>query len=374
MLRRLVLMLVPLLAGGCGLRPRPAPWTWAETRVHYVRRSQVWIGGDLERWLRHMRTLDLRAGPPGPGAFAPDELVGCAYRPPPAHVPLGNTPKFSCRRLERDADETFHVKYGEGNGEVYAEAAGTRLLWALGFPADRVYPVRVRCSGCAPDPWREREPRPGSSQTFAVAIVEREFPGVAIEEYPAQGWAWTELEAVDPAAGGAPRAHVDALKLLGAFVQHRDSKQDNQRLVCPDDAVVGAEAKGRTCRRPLMMIQDLGSVFGGQGLVFYTEKMNVAEWERQPVWSDARRCVANIEEEHDARGGLVYPQIGEEGRRFLGRLLEALDDRQLAALFEVARGERRGGVSRWVAAFRAKREEVIHPVPGEPDFHCPPER
>ena len=46
-----------------------------------------------------MRTLDLRVGPPGPGAFAPDELVHCTYRKPAVDVPLGKTPKFGCRRM-----------------------------------------------------------------------------------------------------------------------------------------------------------------------------------------------------------------------------------------------------------------------------------
>jgi len=40
------------------------------------------------------------------------------------------------------------VKYG-GTGEIPAEIAGTSLLRALGFGADRMYVVpRVRCYGC----------------------------------------------------------------------------------------------------------------------------------------------------------------------------------------------------------------------------------
>jgi hypothetical protein len=367
---RITLPWLLALAAGCGLRSPRTPWTWADTRIHYIRRSQVWIGGDLERWVTHMHTLDLRAGP-GPDRLDPDELVRCVYRAPPTDAPLGNTQKFACRRKDGKGEE-LHVKYGAENGEVYAEVAGTRLLWALGFPADRVYPVRVECVECAADPWQDRRPQPGHSQPFDPAIVERVFKGVEIEEDKGQGWTWKELDAIDPAAGGAPRAHVDALKLLGAFMQHRDSKRDNQRLTCPADAIVEVARGKRTCRRPLMMIQDLGSVFGGSGLFSYTEKMTVEKWERQPVWQEARRCVANVTEELDAREGLEYPHIGEEGRRFLARLLEGLDDAQVIALFEVARGERRGGVARWVAAFRAKREQVLHPVPAEPDFRCPP--
>jgi hypothetical protein len=200
--------------------------------------------------------------------------------------------------------------------------------------------------------------------------VERVFAGQEIEYQRGQGWNWHEIEAIDAAAGGAPRVHVDALKLLAAFMQHRDSKRDNQRLVCPDDAVVAAGTPGQTCRRPLMMIHDLGSTFGGPK-PFGTHKMRVESWEREPVWDDPQQCIANLSEEHDAHEGLEYPHIGEQGRLFLARLLEGLDDAQITALFDVARGERRGGVSRWVAAFRAKREQVVHPVPADPDFRCP---
>jgi len=363
-------VLLAVLAGACGLRARPEPWPWAETRADYIRRSGVWIGHDLEGWLAHMRTLDLRVGPPGPGAFAPDEVVECAYQKPPADMPLGNTPKFGCRRVAHDHPDEFHVKWGEQNGEVYAEVAGTRLLWALGFPADRVYTVRVKCQDCAPDPWRDREPHPGTSHKFSPAIVERVFAGREIEESHGQGWTWHEIEAIDPAAGGAPRVHVDALRLLAAFMQHRDSKADNQRLTCPDDAIVDAGGSGQSCRRPLVMIHDLGSTFGGPKW-FGTKKMRVESWEQEPVWDDPRQCIANLSEEHDASEGLEHPHIGEEGRVFLARLLQGLDDAQIGALFEAARGERRGGVARWVAAFEAKREQVIHPVPADPNFRCP---
>ena len=367
---RASLALMVALAGGCGLRARPVTWPWVETRADYIRRSNVWIGGDLDAWLSRMRTLDVRTGPPGPGAFAPDEVVECDYQEPPAEVPLGNTPKFGCRRIAHHHPDEFHVKWGESNGEVYAEVAGTRLLWALGFPADRVYPVRVKCKDCAPDPWRDREPHPGTSYKFSPAIVERVFAGREIEEQRGQGWTWDELEAIDAAAGGAPRDHVDALKLLAAFLQHRDSKRDNQRLVCPDDAVVHAGDSGQRCRRPLMMIHDLGSTFGGPTWIA-SEKMHVESWEREPVWDEPGQCVANLSDEPSAFHGLEYPHIGEQGRLFLARLLDGLDDAQIGALFEAARGERRGGVARWVAAFRAKREQVIHPVPADPNFRCP---
>ena len=40
------------------------------------------------------------------------------------------TPKFEC---EVTPGDVVKVKYGENNGEVFAEVAASRLFWALGF-------------------------------------------------------------------------------------------------------------------------------------------------------------------------------------------------------------------------------------------------
>ena len=316
-----------------------------------------------------MRTLDLRHGPPGRGAFGPDALVRCAYVPPPdAATFSGATPKFLCRR-NRD-DDVFKVKWGAENGEVYADVAGTRLSWALGFPTDRVYPVRVACTGCSDDPWNDPALHPGHvPPIFAPAIAERAFDGRTIEEHPHQGWTWAELAHVDPARGGASRMHVDALRLLAAFIQHRDSKADNQRLVCPSGRVART-ATGLDCSHPVLLIDDLGSAFGGPSLTA-THKMTLGAWAGRPVWADPARCIANVTSELDARDGLDRPQIGEAGRRFLARLLAALNRDQIAALFAAARADQRGGVSQWVATFERRRREILRPIAANPDFRCP---
>ena len=378
-----VVALVAAMGVGCTAvrrtRAPERPWRWEEPRSDYLRRSRVWLGRGVESWVRHMRGLDLRIGPPGRDAFPPEALVRCAYVRPPDGTPLGRTPKFLCRDVHAGRDEVLLIKWGADNGEVYAEVASSRLLWALGFPADHMYPVRVECAGCPEDPWGTVEPEPGTTRTFTPAVVKRPFPGRTIEEYADQGWTWKELEQADPAVGGAPRAHVDALRLLAAFLQHRDSKPGNQVLVCPERAVVPEddddaddldEDDEMDCREPVAVVGDLGSTLGGPARVF-THKMALEAWAGTPVWKDPRRCIANLTAELAATDGLEDPAIGEEGRRFLSTLLDALDDRQVRAIFTVARGASRGGVSGWVAAFERRRDDVRHPVPGDPRFRCP---
>ena len=109
----------------------------SSARRDLIRRSQVWMATDIA-------AMDLEAGPSGARAFEPGETVRCDFVNRPRGI--GSTLKFSCAW---DTDRVLKVRYGEENGEVYAQVAATRLLWALGFAADRMYPVRVICRGCS---------------------------------------------------------------------------------------------------------------------------------------------------------------------------------------------------------------------------------
>ena len=82
----------------------------------------------------------------------------------------------------------------------------------------------------------------------------KEYSGVTIEKSKDQGWEWKELEEVDPRAGGALPAEMDALKLLAVFVQHGDQKHEQQRLGCNKEDVRDLNGNGEvTCIRPILM-------------------------------------------------------------------------------------------------------------------------
>ena len=308
--------------------------------------------------------MDLKAGPRGKGAFAPNETVTCDYV---RKVMKGRSPKFTCRISEGDE---VKVKYGPNNGEVYGEVAATRLLWALGFGADRMYPVRVVCRGCPPDPRQDPAGRPGEV-VFDPAAIERKMPGEVLETEEDSGWAWPDLDLVDEAAGGAPRAHRDALKLLGAFLQHTDSKPAQQRIVCVSkDLSKDAAKEGDPCRDPFLMLSDVGLTFGHANVFNRNTpgSVNFEEWSQTRVWKDPAQCVADLRKSWT--GTLENPRIGEGGRKFLADLLTQLSDAQLHDLFEVARFSRRsktvgGGpdamtTDGWVDVFKRKRGEVVN--------------
>ena len=235
------------------------------------------------------------------------------------------------------------------------------MFWALGFVAERMYPVRVVCRGC-----------PSAIKGTEIASIERKVPGKDIETPDIAGWAWPELDQVDEAAGGAPRAQRDALKLLAVLVQHTDSKPEQQRLICQ-----GAETKKEAtepCAMTIMMAHDLGETFGHANL-WNRDRVgstNLAAWSHAIVWAGATGCVANLPRSQSAT--LDNPIIAEDGRKFPADLLVQLSDTQLSDLFEVSRFQRRStasdeapdttSISDWVKAFKQKRNEVVN-------RHCP---
>jgi hypothetical protein len=110
------------------------------------------------------------------------------------------------------------VKYGQ-RIRSFAEVAASRLLNVLGFGADRMYLVKkVRCAGCPPFPFTAlkclaetglRNPCFAGGLDYnqyidvAPAVIERRFAGDRIEAAKDQGWAWHELDEIDPASGGS---------------------------------------------------------------------------------------------------------------------------------------------------------------------------
>ena len=312
-------------------------------------RAQVWRPVEVNK-------LNLLDGPRGPGSFTRNATVTCDYLEKKL---AGLSPKFACRLPNGDE---LKVKYGGTNGEVYGELLATRLLWALGFGADTMYPVNVICRGC-PQALGGIQ-RPGGEYRFDPAVVERKMAGA---EWPANddsGWSFVELAEIAPAGGGAPKAHRDALTLLAVMLQHTDSKPQQQRVLCLGGVEDGA------CSRPFLIISDVGLTFGSGSRANLNDVSgaNLERWRSTPVWRDEPGCVGNLDKSFT--GTLHRPVIGEAGRRFLAGQLQQLSDAQLRDLFDVARvtlrvrepGRALSGfpsVDEWVSAFKQKRQEIV---------------
>ena len=342
--------------------PKPkAVWnrrdtTWEE-RTLALRQARVWTPIDVA-------ATDVSVNPPDPAGTLSDPIVRCKYVDGPAH---GTTTKFDCAL--RDG-EVVKVKYGF-TGEKHAEVAASRLMSALGFGADRMFVIaRVRCYGCVRTPFytawvfdrvhaRERlmESVPADSYTdFEWVAVERRLGGAQIKVEDREGWAWHELEPVDPSRG-AHRAERDALRLAAMFLAHWDNKPSNQRLLC-----LAPEGNG-PCPNAFAYIQDLGATFG-------PNKMSLAHWKAAPIWADAARCTVSMKQFPYNGGTFPNVQISEAGRQLLARQLAAFSDRQIAALFTAARfpeffgGKGEGAdINVWAQTFREKVRQIVDRSP-----------
>jgi hypothetical protein len=315
----------------------------------------------------------IRAGTrlPSPGSLIPDpqssvpDPLTCRYL---SGEPSGTSAKFDCVLA---SGEIVKVKYGR-NPEIHAEAAATRLLTLLGYVADEVRIVpRVRCHGCPRYPFLATQllalvGRPhalaphghdsGYSE-FEWASVEHRFHAAAVESPASEGWAWFELT-----ASQAPRADIDAFRLLAVFLAHWDNKAENQRLVCLDDH---PGVPNRTCARPLLMIQDAGATFG-------PVKANVAGWRTLPVWVDRRACTVSMRAL--PYSGATFPdaRITEAGRTQLAHALSALSPADIEGLFRDARfpefqtgTDDQGDLDAWVSAFRYRVDQIATAGPCE---------
>ena len=334
-------------------KPSKSKTVSAEERIDALSRATVWQ-------------------PPPPiarASFAVDpkqpKEVSCTFEISQLN---GTAPKFDCRLPNGDK---IRVKYGR-SPEIPSEVASTRLLHALGFGADNMTLVeKVRCYGCPAEPFMTMKTLgfagaeklygkvmdPKDSKEFEWAAIERKHAGRTIETEEVEGWAFFELDLIDPKKGGAPRAHVDALRLLAVFLAHWDNKSENQRLMCLSEK---DWPEGGKCSKPLAMLQDVGAAWGPR-------KVDIEEWLTAPIWTDRATCTTSM----DAlpyHGATFKPvKISEAGRKHIGGLLSQLSDQQVDDLFRSARFDHATGlfggvkatpIEQWVKAFRSKVNQI----------------
>jgi hypothetical protein len=387
-----------------------------QERLHELEQAQLFIA-------RETNTLDLRAGPVDGLTFDPAAVVACEYHLPGARLG-GATPKFLCRI----GGTVYKVKYlpsarygtarkngGSPDREIYAEMAATRLFWALGFGADRVFLTNVVCHGCPASPHDgpdEREQRTRaysrSARPIGIALIEQRFEGATIAAGGQEGWTWSELHehvgrarasndpSLTPSALSSPsvREQAEALQLLQVFVQHGDCKPEQQRLVClpgsavrktsgatatpsstgpsqDADADAEADALEYVCRSPFALVDDLGATFGGAGAFTGSgAKMSLSHWAKKPVFDPVAyretggACRGVLTPSLRCSGGIENPVITEAGRQFLLNRLGQLSDAQLHDLFVAARvtdfcdDAAECSVEAWVAVFKDKVRQI----------------
>ncbi len=282
----------------------------AQQRLRYLATAKIWSDpGDVTPEM-------VMAGRPlkqseGLEAALRGQPLSCTFAKPGKDLG-GNTPKFACLT---PGGTTIRVKYSDGskdgNREIFSAVAAAKLLWALGFVSDPIYPITIDCRDCPADPMSGSGPR--ARRSYLATFQPEVSRLVMVEGNDAdQGWRWGE---VDEAIANLPegelrarqRTHFDALTLLGVFIQHGDRKPEQQRLECrgaldprAGDArplegrdsgapVFFERPDGSACSEPVIALQDIGATFGGAGRTSKsTAKMNLEAWTNRPVFKPAK--------------------------------------------------------------------------------------
>jgi len=200
-----------------------------------------------------------------------------------------------------------------------------------------------------------QDPPAGDEQDYADfewVAVERKFEGTPIEDNEREGWAWWELKDV-----AAPIAELDALRLIAVILAHWDNKEDNQRLVCTDTTPHAAE---QACADPLLMLQDLGATFG-------PAKVNVAQWEASPVWSDRATCTVSMRALPYQGSTFPDARISDAARVRIGRDLASFTDAELREWLAAARfpefytpTDDERDLAMWTRAYRHRVDQILN--------------
>ena len=364
-----------------------------ESRFESLRAGHVW---QKPSWLVQNgsgafevdSTWSFETGPellPNETALAA-ETVQCEMTPKSVRkVSAGWTAKFFCEIAALTNAPLVKVKYLFSDGEVSGELLGTRLLWALGFSADRMYYFdRVDCFGCTEHPHQDRRIDKDtlvSPRQFEQISIERRHAGSEIKirnqnGSVSEGFSFEELLDYVPEQGPErvrEQTEREALKLLAVFMRHADNKPGNQAMFCSGktDRLGGCDGQIS------LLIHDLGLTFGSG---FYGDwkasKAIFEHWDQAKIWRDAHECQGEIglSSEKEMRA----PYIREEGRIFLVKLLRAFCEgssgrKRVEALFKGAHAEQRyGTIDDWTKTFYRKVDELEFPMGRlRSGFQCP---
>lgn len=281
----------------------------------------------------------------------------------------GTTPKFHCSIdgvTEGDGDLIrYKVKphfKGQApekrNGEIYGEFLSSRFSKAIGFFADDEWVADVTCRDCEKSltskfqsgaTWNPFQPAAGIELSLGKGIDkncdDKDSSGIS-----------AALDKI--ITGTGDWAEVDAFKLWLAFIDHGDTKTDNQKYACLD--TVKNEDGTMSCApgKAVFYVSDMGSTFGFSASS--ESKARLERWKKKdPIKVEGNGCQTTAKSVGDT-------EIHEAGRSMLARQLQRLLDAEkrkgtITKVFRASRNaERDKPAEDWTAEFIRKANLIIN--------------
>ena len=279
----------------------------------------------------------------------------------------GTTPKFYCSvpGLVDNNGEPIRYKIkphfkgqskDKRNGEIYGEFLSSRFSKALGFFADDEWVADVTCPDCEKSLNKGFQGVPFSPFQPAAGIELPLGHGIDVDcNNKDSGAIAGSLEALLKA--GSPRAEIDAFKLWLAFIDHGDTKADNQKFSCLDSSK-GPDGS-RTCKegQAAYYVSDMGSTFGYSSSS--ESKARLKSWQgKDPIKVSGGHCTTTAKSVGDT-------SISEGGRALLASGLQKLlnaekTDGLITRVFRASRNDERDQAAEaWTAEFQRKAKTII---------------
>lgn len=340
----------------------------ADARAEAERTAKVWQEPDpgYDPVLGHNPTAGPRAGAPAVDANGLAQPVKCVANKDP-NPGAGTTPKFHCSipGVVDEDGELIRLKVkphfkgqspDKRNGEIQGEFLSSRFSKALGFFADDEWVADVNCPDCEKSLTKGFQGASFSPLQPAAGIELNLGRGIDVKCSDKDGASLGALEGL--LQSGAPRAEIDAFKLWLAFIDHGDTKTDNQKFACLDSK---KNPDGtRICKpgQAIFYVSDTGSTWGHSASS--ESKARLERWkDKDPIKVSGGQCTTTAK-------GVNNAQVSEGGRQLLASNLQRLLDAEksnglITRVFRASRNhERDAAPEAWTAEFVRKANTIIN--------------
>jgi hypothetical protein len=243
------------------------------------------------------------------------------------------------------------------NGEVYGEFLASRFSKALGFFADDEWVTDVNCPDCKKSLTKGFQGAPFSPFQPAAGVELSLGHGIDVncdrKDSAPLASTLKELE-----KNGTPRAEIDVFKLWLAFIDHGDTKSDNEKFACLDSKK--NDDGSRVCKpgQAVYYVSDMGSTFGYSSAS--EKKARLELWRKKdPITVKDGKCYTTAKDVGDS-------QISEAGRQLLANELQRLVDAErssglITRVFRASRNQERDAPPEaWAAEFIRKANMIIN--------------